>query len=107
MPNRLIEAFAHFGKVPGDHTDTVVELLTQGCDLFCLAGNRLLLPAVGDGFEECDEGGGGGDNHLIIDSLLNQLRVLLQRRAENRFIRQEEYHKLRCILKLLAIRLTR
>lgn len=47
------------------------------------------LPAVGDGFQQGDQGGGRGKDHLVLRAEFNQGGVRFQGRLEKGFPRQE------------------
>ncbi len=103
MADGLVEALTKFRKVASDDADALVEFFTESGDLFGLTSDGFLLPAEGDGFEQGDQCGGGGKDHLVVDAQFDQRRVLLQRGAEDRFVGNKEHDKLGSVVELRPV----
>src|SRR5262249_14777318 len=67
--------------------------------------NLLLSPTVSDRLEQSDQRRWRSQYHPLLDSELDQRRVLLERRAEKRFAGQEQNHELRRAVELFPITL--
>lgn len=74
----------------GEDGDSVVEEAAELADFFGVEGDGFLFPAVGDGFEEGDEGGGGGEDDFVVGAELDEGGVLFEGGAEEDFSGEEE-----------------
>ena len=87
----------------GQDPDTVMQLATEFADLHGVLGQLFLAPAIGNGPEQGDQGGGGGQDDPLIDSGLDQGGILAEGGAEKRLAGQKKNHELGCGLKLIPI----
>ena len=55
----------------------------------------LLPPGVGDSREQRDEGNRAGQEHALLQPVLDQPEIVLQRRAEERLAGEEHHDHLR------------
>ena len=74
--------FFHMGSEDGD---TFKEFLADFGDFLSILGDIFLFPAIGDGFEECDEGSGGSEDDLVFSGVFDQLRVIFECGGEEGF----------------------
>src|SRR4051794_40314700 len=87
-----------------DHgCEAVVELAAELLNLFGVARKLLLLPAVGDGFQERQQRHWRRRNHAKACRLLEKVSVLFERRREQRLERQEHDDEFGRRLELLPI----
>ena len=71
------------------------KIASELADVASVLFDGLLLPAIGDCPEQRNQGGGAGRDHLSLDTVLDEGRVLLERRTEEHLARQEHDHELR------------
>jgi hypothetical protein len=72
-------------------------------DFARVVGERLLPPAVGDGAQQRDEGGGRGEDDALVHAALDQAGIALQRGGEERFAGQEQHGELRRVGELRGV----
>ena len=93
--DRLAQSAAHPVHVPAKGVQPVIELSRLVGDLAGVPGQHLLLPAVGDGFHQRDQGGGRAHQHPRRQRRLEDLGVLLHRGRVERLPRHEQHHEVR------------
>ncbi len=76
-------------EVAGHDADGLVDALAEVADALRIFRQLRLLPSIKSGAEECDESGGRSDDDLLLDAMLNEAGILLQRGAEEDFSGQE------------------
>jgi hypothetical protein len=75
--------------------EPLVELAAEPLDLAGLLGQRLVGPAVRDGAQQGDQGGGRGQHHLPGGGVLDQVGLDVERGAEEGLGGHEHHHELR------------
>ena len=74
-----VELAADLGERLDEAPEAAVQLARGLRDLARGLGDQLLAPAVVDGPQQADQGRGGGHQHLLLDAVLDQRRVLGER----------------------------
>ena len=82
-----------------------MQLAAELADVPGALGDLLLAPPVRHRAEERDQRRRSGQDHLLVDALLDQRRVLLERCAEERLARQEHDHEVGRVLELAPVAL--
>ncbi len=74
-----VELAADLGQRLDEAAEPAVQLARGLGDLARGLGDQLLAPAVVHGAQQADQRGGGGHQHLLVDPVLDQRRVLGER----------------------------
>ena len=102
--DRLVVVLDAARQLPADavhvrdkRTQATVQVLGQDPNLLRVIGQRKLPPAVGDGFQQCDETGRRGQNDLLRQRVLDQVRFLVERGAQELVAGNEQDDELRAL----------
>src|SRR5208282_817855 len=81
----------------------LVQFLAQLAYLLSALGGLFLLPAISNGFQQCDACGRGSQDDLLGAAVLDQLMIILDSSAEEGLARQVHDHDLGGPVKLVPV----
>src|SRR5207248_4417075 len=102
-----VERAAELVEVPRGVGQRLVQLPSERGDLAGIAGELLLLPAVGDGEEQREERRRRRQDHPLGQGPLEKLVIVLERGGEERVVGQVEDDQLRAVVEPGPVRLAR
>ena len=92
--DRGVEGATDLTEVAGEDGEAFVEFASGVGNTTGIFRERFLPPTVGDGTKERDEGGGSGEDDVLINALLEEGRILGECCREEGFGREEENDEL-------------
>src|SRR5205807_1482004 len=97
------ETLSHPPEMAVEGGEPPVELLTQVADQRGVVRDRRLPPAVGDRLEQRNQRRRRGDDHILAERGLEQLRTLAESCGEELIARQEQHRELGAALELRPV----
>lgn len=84
-------------------SESLMHGAAEGGDFLGVEGEGFLSPAVGDGFQKRDQGGGGGEDDSVIDAALDEAGIGMEGGGKEGFTGEEEDGELRAVLELFGV----
>src|SRR5437899_3013375 len=83
----------------------LIKLMAEIADRLRVLSHLLLPPTISHGLQQSDQSSRRSQYHSLLDSELDQRRVLFKRRTEERLAGQKQHNELRCAVELFPIAL--